>query len=655
MWYAVPMKTVKVIPLSSAVQKEYLTYFTSKEVEVGMIVSVSIRKKNIDALVIEIGELQDEKSAVKNATFNLKKIEKIKGPSIFSPSFFKATEDASRYYIGTIGSVLDTLIPENILKNYEKLHISKKESVKVDSNLVQEKLVFQGSNEDRISFYKTFIRESFARKQSVYICLPTIQEIEMLAENLMRGIEAYTYTFHSEFQGKAFVEKYNSCIDNDHPVLILGTGSFLFIPRTDIETIIVEHESSTAYRTHLRPYLDIRTFVEFYSHNQKIKLLYGDTLLRPETIYRKDQGEFGEVAPISFRIPSPVTEKIVSTTVADPTDTLAKKKKVKFRVLSDEVVSAINSAHNRDEHVFLFTLRKGLAPITICHDCGNTVICDFCSSPLVLYLGETKQDRIYICNKCKREKTSSLTCTKCKSWNLVPLGIGTETVIEEFKELLPNAPYFQFDKDTIKNAKEAKKVIAEFYKTPGAVLIGTELALFYLTEKIATTAIISFDSLFSIPSFRINEKILHLVTMLRAITERELIIQTKNTHERILETLTTGNVLSFYREEIADRKMFGYPPFTVLFKISFQGNEAQVEKQKEFMKEYFAQYNPDVLDAFIKRIRGYYITHAIIKIPREQWILPGISKHGTFDTNLEKILRGLPQSFKVQIDPEDLL
>jgi len=37
-------------------------------------------------------------------------------------------------------------------------------------------------------------------------------------------------------------------------------------------------------------------------------------------------------------------------------------------------------------------------------------------------------------------------------------------------------------------------------------MLGTEMALSYLREKIGNAGIISLDSFFSIPDFRINEK-----------------------------------------------------------------------------------------------------------------------------------------------------
>lgn len=653
------IKTVKVIPLSSSVQKDYLTYFTGREVEVGTIVTVPIRKSNVEAMVVEVGEAIEDKSALKQATFNLKKITSVKGPSPFDQTFFKTCVEASNYFAGTLGGVLDTMLPSHVFKHYAKLTplVNDKERAH-ESALAPEKLVFQGALEDRISFYKTFIRESFAKKQSVYLCLPTIQDIETFAATLQKGIEKYVFVFHSDLSQKSFVAAYNSALEETHPVLIIGTGTFLFIPRDDIRTYIVEHESSNAYRTLSKPYIDMRVFAELYAYERKAKLILSDTFLRTETLYRHDEGELGEVSPISFRIPKTIDEEIVNVRTTQDSGIPGKqnaKQTVAFQVLGEDIVRSIRKAGELGEHTFLFALRKGLAPVTICRDCGTTLLCEHCESPLVLYKGERPDERIYICNKCKRERDSDVTCKHCGGWNMVPLGIGTETVRDEVVKLFPERTIIVFDKETITSEKEALAAMKLFYATPGAVLIGTELALYYMSTPVSVVGLISFDSLFSIPTFRINERILHILESLRQHANERFIIQTKNIEENILQAFKNNTLLGFYRDELAERKMLSYPPYTTMIKISYQGTEANVNKEKVRLKELFTDYKPDILDAFVKRVRGMYVTHALIRVPRTSWMRVGQNKKGTFEEELAAKLRSLPPSFKVQVDPEDVL
>jgi hypothetical protein len=57
------MKLIEVIPISSAISKESLTYFTSKNISAGSIVSVPVRGKKVDAIVLGTEEVSSSKQS----------------------------------------------------------------------------------------------------------------------------------------------------------------------------------------------------------------------------------------------------------------------------------------------------------------------------------------------------------------------------------------------------------------------------------------------------------------------------------------------------------------------------------------------------------------------------------------------------------------
>lgn len=145
--------------------------------------------------------------------------------------------------------------------------------------------------------------------------------------------------------------------------------------------------------------------------------------------------------------------------------------------------------------------------MTLCKDCQETVSCEKCGAPLVLYMSLQDKKRMFVCNRCEVNIDGDTTCAACGSWNLLPLGIGTDTVYEEVKKILPKTKVFQLNKESAKNSRGAKKIIKEFEENPGSVLVGTEMAFFYLKNKVPLSIIASFDSLWSIPNFRMGEKL----------------------------------------------------------------------------------------------------------------------------------------------------
>ncbi|MFA6354961.1 MAG: hypothetical protein WCW65_00850 [Candidatus Paceibacterota bacterium] len=651
------MYIITVIPIQKGFQRENLTYFSGDEILLGSIVTVPLRSKTIDAIVIDVQDARDLKFDLKKADFQLKKVISLKGHSPFSDSFFTACEKMKDYTISNTGTIIKALLPsvflEN-LKNLNKNEINNNKDTEI-KNLKQEKLIFQALTPDRMSWYRTLIRESFAKKESVFICVPTRYDIEQFKIEFEKGINQYVFSFHNDLSKKTLINNYNSCIKEPHPILIIGTGMFLSIPRTDIKTIIIEHESSGAYKQYARPFIDIRSFAEILSSIDKIKLILGDTLLRPDTLYRHDEGELGEVASPLFRLPEALRQHVV-----DMKEEIDEKGSKTFSILSATTKKMIDYAINHNESVLLFTVRKGLAGVTVCNDCGNTILCPNCSTPIVLYGSKQRtatkiiNSRIFMCNKCGHKESTEVRCSVCSSWNLTPLGIGTDRVYDEVKKLYPNTKIIQIDKETVSTDKEAHEAIREFYKNPGSILIGTEMLFSYINTLVTHSAIISLDGLLSIPSFNITQKILHIIEKLHEVTERNLIIQTRNPENPILEHILNGNVLPLYRQDLKERKQFDYPPYKRLIKITFGGTAGETEKARAFIDKFLGGYEPQIFSAFIGKIKGQYITNTVIKIDPNLWPLLTDDKK-TISEHLKENLYRLSPAFSINVDPEDLL
>lgn len=652
------MKIISVIPLKKGILKGNLTYFSNLNISPGNIVSAPIKNKNILALVTSVEELKEAKSSVKNMNFDLKKIVENKGNSIFLKEFLDTVFTTNKYFVQNENNTLVSLIPNFLLKEYEKIikindnknnphqgETDKKNNSEDKRNLKSEKLLFQYRTEDRISIYKTLIRESFARNKSIFIILPTQFDIEKFTNYLSRGIEQFTFNLHGNLSTTKKLMLTEKIITSSHPVLVLCTPPFLAIPRRDIATIILEHENSNAYRVIGRPHLDLRTFTEIYASKINAKFIMADKILRYETIGRKDAENLNLLHPLSFR-----------TDFTGEIEISGKERggNKKFQIFNSEILREIKFAIENKKNVFVFSLRKGLATMTTCKDCGETLSCKKCEAPLVLYLSKEKK-RMFVCHRCEKEIDSNVICPSCQSWNLVPLGIGTDTVYEELKKLFPGTNIFKLDKESVKNGTAAKKIINDFEKTIGGILIGTEMSFFYLKNKIPLSIIASFDSLWSIPNYKMGEKIIQIIFSIIENTKEKLIIQTKNKEDSAILAIKSSNLSSFVREELENRKELSYPPFKRFIKITCLGNKKQTIESRVMLKEVFKEYLPEIFSGFVARLKNQYVTNALIKIEPHKWSLPELKTNSSIDENLFRKLSSLPPAFQIFVDPEDLL
>ena len=118
------MKILSVIPLKKSILKGNLTYFSSLDIPVGSIVSIPLRNKKTLGLVVAIEDLSQEKSNVKKMNFNLKKIDEIKGSSVFLKEYFETIFDTSKYFAQNKNNAITSLIPSIFIEKYDEISLS---------------------------------------------------------------------------------------------------------------------------------------------------------------------------------------------------------------------------------------------------------------------------------------------------------------------------------------------------------------------------------------------------------------------------------------------------------------------------------------------------------------------------------------------------
>jgi primosomal protein N' len=634
------MYILEIMPLTKSIRVEHLSYFSTKDIEIGSLVTIELRKKIVHGIVLNKKDGLASKEELKSQKFSLKKIRGVSKNTILQNQFIITCNKSAEYFATSTGSIINTLVPKKIFENIKELKTPQEQRGHSNLNEQSEKYIIQDQFDERYASYKSLVRESFAKGGSVIFICPTIEDIERSKKLLSKGIEDHTFTFNSAMTKAQLIKSWNGVIEHNRPVLIIATGSFISIPRHDIGTIIIEQESSNSYRTQYMPYIDIRYCAEVYAEVIGARFFLGDIALRSETLSRYDTHEFLEEGTLKFRALSTAESKII-----DMKKDQSNSGDV-FSVLSNETLEILASAKLENEHTFIFTARRGLSPSIICSDCGTVVICKNCSSPVVLYGKDPMVGgNIFQCHTCGDVRRAGEKCVHCDSWKLKMLGIGVEGVAEKIKEKIPDQNIFILDSQHAKTSKQAREIIDQFYDKPGSVLIGTEMALHYMKDPIENVLIASIDSLFSIPDFAIRERILRILLRLRAKATRRFQINTRRSDDSIFENARQGNLADFYRNEFCDRKKYNYPPFVKLIKISVAGTPKASEKAILDAKKFLEPFDLLVYPAFTERQKGKMIWNGVLKIDPKSWP----------DETLRKKLMALPPQFKIIVDAPSVL
>ncbi|MCR4279747.1 MAG: hypothetical protein NUV78_03360 [Candidatus Zambryskibacteria bacterium] len=610
---------VEVTPLTKGPGLGTLSYFSTTRLAPGTLVRVPVRKGLTYAVIINSKSALSAKSEIRQAGYTLKKIaKKDLLDAGFSPEFLSAVQKTAFYYACSAGALLTSLIPKMILEDpvrYLKIQKKKKEAP------LQETLLLQMETDERYGQYRGLVRQCFARQASVLFVVPTHLDAARAYKLLSQGIEQYVYVFTLKGKASEAGDLWQKAMEEKHPILLITTSAGATFDRSDIDTVIMERENSRAYRTLSRPYIHLKVFLEHLAKESGKQLVLGDSVLSTETLWKEKRGDYGELSLIRWRLPAAQTTLVDASARPDQNG--------KFEIFSPELKALIAKALEEKERIFLFGARKGLAPTTVCGDCGFVLPCLNCSAPVVLHK-QRGGENIYICHACGTRRDSTTTCGYCKSWKLVPLGIGIERIAAEARELFHGVEVEILDKDHASTDKKAASIAKKFTEN-GGILVGTELALFHL-DKVPYTALISADSLFSIPDFSINDRIFYLVSRLREMTQNESLIQTRNIGKQILAWASFGNIIDFYLNEIAERKDLLYPPFSIFIKVESLSPRASQEIMRA--KDLFLKWHPES-----------YKNSLIIRVPRAEWP----------DEELVHTLSLLGREFSIKVDPESIL
>lgn len=632
------MKAIEVIPLEGNIFRDTLSYFTAKTVTPGAMIEISVRHKKVKAIVTAVNDVSQVKSKLRSSSFSLKKMEKIENTGLLRPEFVEVANIVATHYVGYTGQILKNAIPKSILENLENV-ISAEISEKANESIKSEKLVLQQPLEERLIFYKSLVREEFARSHSVFIVCPTTTHVQHLKKILDRGIKEYTYALSGSLPAKKTLEAWNQILGEKHPVLIIATPSFLSLPRHDIKTMIIEDEGSENYKILKRPFFSFRYFTELLAAALKAKLILGSDVISVETMYAFKRGKYQNAATVKNRAFTTATSSVID--IKNRTESSA------YEAISEKLLKKITEAISRGEKIFIWSGRRGLAPIVACRDCGRAVLCLKCLMPITLHKGKQidkkKPGNIFICHHCHEIRGAQEFCGYCQSWNLISLGVGAEKVAEQLRLAFPKATIHQVDSDHTPNRKDAQATVEQFYNT-GGILIGTEMAVNLIQTKVDNVFIASLDALMSLPEFKISEKVFTTLLKLRALTTNQFVIQTRNPDWPFFELAASGNIMEFYRQEIKDRERFDYPPFKLLIKITRMGTQTEVLADMRKLEKLLKDYNLDIFES-TGGAAGEYVAHAILRLDPKTWP----------DKNLLPLLYAAPPSFRIEIDPQTLL
>jgi primosomal protein N' len=567
---------VTVIPIARGIPFDVLTYYAPVPLRPGTLVKVPLGRQSIHGFVTETAPLKDLKAFVKNATFSLKKISAVVSHIPYFEAVTTALKATGTQTLAPVGAVAAAVIPQIL---FEYLSPEKISSIlPTETIAINSEQSVLGTRSDRIDVYKRMIRSAFAEKKSVLFVAPTIRALEWWMEMLSKGITRHALVFHSKVGKKVLRSQFASMKNETIPHVFFCTPGFSVMPTQKLGVIIIEDESSFLYHSTDRYEIDTRVFFATLAHGLGAALVWGDTMPRFATLHRTKQDHI----PRTY-----VPEKLRIVPI-EPYRT----------ILPGEAIELIRHAEKRKRRLFIYTNRKGVAPLSRCADCGTVVQCPECEMPMALRNRRVngQVERQFICLHCATMLPSDHHCVVCNSWNIIPVAIGTESIRDAVSQIVGAEAVTVIDDDVTPDSKTIEDLLERLKKQKFAVIIGTQKALPYL-DKVGYALIPFFDRLLSTPSLYTTESILRLIMECNEIVSESVVICTKIPDFPTIRQLEMQKINDIVRDELELRRQLGYPPFGTLLKITMTVPEGYRQEIVLSMQEYFQEFDIAALPA----------------------------------------------------------
>ena len=406
----------------------------------------------------------------------------------------------------------------------------------------------------KTEIYIHLIQRALDRKEQVLFLMPEIALTVQMMQRLQRVFGDRLGIYHSRYSDAERVEIWQKQLSENPYDVILGARSAVLLPFQRLGLVIVDEEHETSYKQQdPAPRYHARSVAIMLG----TKVVLGTATPSLESYHNAMTGKYGLVE-LKERYQGIELPEIQIVDTAD-----LQHRKMMHGAFSPLLLTRMREALERGEQVILFQNRRGFAPVVECRQCGWVPTCQHCDVSLTYH----RQLNQLTCHYCGYTYKIPSECPCCGSTNLRSRGYGTEKIEEQVHEMFPEARIARMDLDTTRTRNAYERIISDFSTGRTNILIGTQMISKGLDfDKVSVVGIINADSMLNYPDFRAYE---HAFMMMAQVSGRAgrkgkrglVILQTKQKEVSVIGQVVRNDYTSLYKELIAERQAFHYPPY----------------------------------------------------------------------------------------------
>lgn len=321
-------------------------------------------------------------------------------------------------------------------------------------------------------------------------------------------------------------------------------------------------------------------------------------------------------------------------------------------IFSRALQVALAQVLEEGQQAILFLNRRGTATYIFCRDCGRSLRCPRCDTPLTYHnppstpaprtLGHPENPSprtnlpggrtALVCHHCAYRRGYPKTCPNCGSAHIRHYGTGTERVEAEIQGLFPQARTLRWDYETTRQKGAHDMILGHFLAHRADLLIGTQMLAKGLDLPLVTlVGVVLADVGLNLPDYRATERVFQVLTQVAGRAGRsplggQVILQTFLPDHYAIQAAARHDYASFYRQELAFRRQLGYPPFAQLVRLEYRhARAAEAERAAQALagrlREWIEATDRRATEligpvpCFFSRLKGYYRWQIILRGP----------------------------------------
>lgn len=632
---------------------DVLTYQSEMALSVGVVVNVSVGKKTSLGVITK---------KVTKPDFDCKEIVKSVTDTPIPHTLIELHDWMTEYYATTSGMVWQTILPKRVAtkprsKSSSSVTPTKRTQILLNNEQQQAiakirqissgTILLHGvTGSGKTEVYKAAAQDAISNGQSALILVPEISLTTQLVNEFRSQLDNVVVT-HSAMTDSERNVAWRQILTSHQPVVVIGPRSALFMPIQNLGLIVIDECHEPSYKQELSPRYHAITVASKLVSLSNAKLILGSATPAISDYYLAKHLDKPIITMNKLAVNGATKPdvKIVNLTNRD-NFTLESK------LFTKPLLDAIRQAIKDGRQTLLFHNRRGTASLAICENCGYTLTCPSCYTPLTLH-GDKFQ---LLCHLCGHTERPPLKCPDCHEPSIIYKGIGTKQIEEETKKLFPTASIRRFDGDTLKG-EAVQDVYDELRSGKTDIIIGTQtIAKGLDLPHLAVVGVIQADAGLALPDFSSSERTFQLIAQVCGrVGRHELpttaIIQTYQPQADAVKYGAKQDYLGFYEQEIIHRKVGHFPPYSHLLKLtcSYKTEQGAITAARRLANQLRRDYNQTIkllgpAPAFYERLRGQYCWQIVVRASKR-----------TILTKIASQVASSTSNWQIELDPISLI